>query len=361
MKGWYFIMNNNFEINRDRLVKYLGTNQEVVEIPDGISFIGSHAFEGHGEIVKILGLGKLIRIEDHAFSDCVNLQEVDVNWDTIDHIGECAFNNCCSLEIEHLCIGNDNGYNDEDIEVSVATSIGRNAFCNCDKIKNITLFCESYSCSIFSFCNGLETVELKGTADRIHEYMFFNCKSLKKITLGNVRSIGFYAFYGCESLKEIDLSNVYMVERDSFYGTDLEHIIFPTPEDHKIWLTDFLNVTILRRNPLVLTFDDFNMILNYDDLRLNIGIPLYLLRFLAVFDFKSFKEVAEQKFDLVKKCIEKFPGFFEKYPDFLAYDIDYFIEYANNNEYYNLQIALLNYKYAHGGYLSNSIQRLSLD
>ncbi|MBQ7761511.1 MAG: leucine-rich repeat domain-containing protein [Clostridia bacterium] len=50
----------------------------------------------------------------------------------------------------------------------------------------------------------IRNLEIDSTIERIKDYAFYGCESLKKLTLGeNLREIGTYAFYNCKSLTEI--------------------------------------------------------------------------------------------------------------------------------------------------------------
>ena len=58
---------------------------------------------------------------------------------------------------------------------------------------------------------------------------FFNCKSLKSITLpSTVVEIDNYAFNGCSKLKEVELDGIPQYKNEAFYNCGaLERFLFP--------------------------------------------------------------------------------------------------------------------------------------
>lgn len=120
-----------------------------------VSSIGKSVFDNsrlnnkmNEKVISVTLSEGIQRIEEYAFSICVNLTNV--------------------------------------ILPESLTYIGKDAFCNCKNIEEIIL------------PNNLKEIETCA---------FSGCKSLTKITIpDSVRKLGAYAFYGCENLKDVYLS-----------------------------------------------------------------------------------------------------------------------------------------------------------
>lgn len=83
------------------------------------------------------------------------------------------------------------------------TTIGDNAFADCDNLMEVTLSksLSSIGQSAFNDCNNLREIIIPKNVSEIWNCAFFSCKSLKKIVfLGDARQIGSGAFYGVTAL-----------------------------------------------------------------------------------------------------------------------------------------------------------------
>ena len=90
------------------------------------------------------------------------------------------------------------------------TSIGRNAFRSCNKIKtlqlgnSITLIRDK----AFTGCSALSSVIIPNSVTIIDIWAFSNCSSLKTLSIGNgVTSIGRGAFKGCTDLETLEIGD----------------------------------------------------------------------------------------------------------------------------------------------------------
>ena len=189
----YFIPNNITSIcdkafykctdgNRTSLTKILTS--------ESIKTIGENAF-GDSTLLESVSLSKsLTSIGDKAFYNCTNLTEIifennSSSSDSLDleTIGVSAFENCRKMVIK------------SDKDFGNITTIKENAFKNClmFKFKNLS--------------NGETDLKLKNVSN-INNHTFYNCQSLKKITLNdNITTIGNFAFYHCTSLENPNLPN----------------------------------------------------------------------------------------------------------------------------------------------------------
>ena len=150
--------NPDFVINaKGILTKYKG-KAKVVTVPDGVTRIGSRAFDNNHRIEKV------------------------ILPDTV-------------------------------------TSIGRSAFRFCDKLKvveanNLELLEEEAF-----WYSGIETIDLSHV--KVIEATAFNgCKNLKDVDLGRVEKIGNSAFSGCVLLTEVDLKSVEEIGNTAFSRCD---------------------------------------------------------------------------------------------------------------------------------------------
>ncbi len=90
------------------------------------------------------------------------------------------------------------------------TSIGKNAFFDCLRLKSITIpnSVTSIGNEAFKYCTSLTSVDIPNSVNNIGDWAFFDCTGLASINFGNsVLSIGNYAFGSCESLTSISIPN----------------------------------------------------------------------------------------------------------------------------------------------------------
>ena len=90
------------------------------------------------------------------------------------------------------------------------TSIGNGAFSSCNGLTSVTIgnSVTSIGNGAFSSCNGLTSVTIGNSVTSIGDYAFYWCDGLTSVTIGNsVTSIGYGAFYNCEGLTSITIPN----------------------------------------------------------------------------------------------------------------------------------------------------------
>ena len=88
------------------------------------------------------------------------------------------------------------------------TSIGAEAFRNCDSLETIVIpnSVTSIGELAFCFCSSLTVIVIPNSVTSIGKNAFSMCDSLVEITIGNsVKSIGESAFNGCTSLTDITI------------------------------------------------------------------------------------------------------------------------------------------------------------
>ena len=113
-----------------------------------------------------------ISVANWAFENDTDLKSVDLSQaEHLNRIGMYAFSGCTEIEGEMI------------IPQSV-TRIGEHAFDNCNK---------------------LETLDYNGSAD-VPEYCFYNCSSLKSVSIAEgAKSISYFAFANCSNLEYAEI------------------------------------------------------------------------------------------------------------------------------------------------------------
>lgn len=153
---------------------WVSANASAVYIADGVTGIGSHAFNGMDTLEKVV------------FQDASDLT----------YVGSYAFNGDNKAQFT------DEGNTDKKttLNLSSVTRMGENAFYNCDGIKGVEL-----SGNI----TAVETKEGGGTQDiknKIPNHAFESCNALTSITVPEgIETIGTAAFAGCTQADSITL------------------------------------------------------------------------------------------------------------------------------------------------------------
>ena len=183
----------DFEIEDGVLNKYVGPGGNVV-IPNGVTRIGTHAFEFCDSLTSITIPNSVESIGDNAFNHCTSLKSITIG-NSVKTIGDSAFYYCNSLT--NVTIPNS------------VTAIRDDAFCYCDSLINVTI---------------------PNSVKSIGDEAFAGCDSLKSVTISDgITSIGDYAFYDCDSLSDITFKgNVNKINfgKKCFYGTPVEKELF---------------------------------------------------------------------------------------------------------------------------------------
>lgn len=200
-----------------------------INLPDNVTTIGNSAFCNCYSLTNIYLPASVTTIGDCVFCDCNSLSEITVDTSnkyftavdgvlfnknqtelicypadkdssayvvpaSVTTIGNNAFYDCDSLTIIDLPAG--------------LTSIDENAFCGCSSFTSIDLPAGLLTIGEAAFrkCNNLTSITLPAGLSTIGEGTFSQCYSLENITLpAGLTSIGEDAFFWCNSLTSIDL------------------------------------------------------------------------------------------------------------------------------------------------------------
>ena len=184
------------EIKNNKLIKV--TDKDIingtVNIPNNITKIESHAFEGCQSLKKIIIPDSVTEIGSGAFAGCNSLESINLP-SGVAEIGFGAFRNCSNLQSINIP---DN-----------VTKIGKESFWNCTNLKSINLpdnitIIEDYA---FLNCTNLQSINLPNNITEIGFLAFSNCSMLQSINItNNITYIKYYEFHNCPKLDTIIVS-----------------------------------------------------------------------------------------------------------------------------------------------------------
>jgi fimbrial isopeptide formation D2 family protein len=128
-------------------------------VPNGISIIASHAFEGCKNVTSVVLSSSVYSIESCAFSGCIGLSKI--NLDKVTSIGDKAFEECESLEIVALFSG---------------VSLGVYVFDDCIGIKSIIVEdgVSELTSGLFYNCSGVESITLPASLVSMVDNTFYS-------------------------------------------------------------------------------------------------------------------------------------------------------------------------------------------
>ena len=193
-----------------------------IVIPDGVISIGEVAFGGCVSLSNITLPNSVTLIDSHAFSGCSSLSSITIP-DSVTSIVDNPFKACSSLttfngkyaSADNRCLIVDGvlksfaqaGLTSYTIPDGV-TSIGVDAFNNCDALSNITIPDGVISIGNYAFsgCDALSSITISNSVEEIRSHAFMRCSSLSNVTLpDSLISIEDMAFSYCNSLASITL------------------------------------------------------------------------------------------------------------------------------------------------------------
>lgn len=214
----------SFEIlggNEIKITAYSGTSHKKVKIPDTIlgyrvTALGNHIFKGYHVVnvgsevpssLERVEIPDSVRtIDGNPFSGCPHLTEIIVfptnpNLSVIDNV---LF---CKADKSIVCYPQAKAETEYVIPEGVQV-IGRDAFCGCSALKQVTVpdGVKTIGEDAFASCSRLMRIELPDSVVSIGDGAFAGCVCLGKVSLSSrLESIGEAAFLDCKRLSGIEL------------------------------------------------------------------------------------------------------------------------------------------------------------
>ena len=192
-------------------VRGLTADLTSIKLPSSLIKIKDDAFNSMDTLKSLVidgGAPNLNELGERSFSGCSNIEELDLSNSKLTSIPEGAFAYCKNLKTIKL--------------PSTITSIGDEAFYNCQSLTNIegldNCNLKSIGSAAFSNCKALENLDFsQSTFTNVPSKAFNGCSALAKITLPNtLTTIGGYAFYACYGIPQLDLSNTALTTLENY-------------------------------------------------------------------------------------------------------------------------------------------------
>ena len=174
------------------------SNSKMIEIKENVNInneshkievISRGAFKGSSELTEIKLPSSIKKIDDNAFLNCNNLENVYYNgtiedWCNIEFSNE--YSNPMSYAKHFYMLNSNNEYYEvTEIEIPNTLKTINRQFCGFDYLKKLTISdgVTSIGTYAFSGCSSLESVEIPNSVTSIGYAAFSNCSSLESITL----------------------------------------------------------------------------------------------------------------------------------------------------------------------------------
>lgn len=192
-------------------VRGLTADLTSIKLPNSLIKIKDDAFNSMDTLKSLVidrGAPNLNELGERSFSGCSNIEELDLSNSKLTSIPEGAFAYCKNLKTIKL--------------PSTITSIGDEAFYNCQSLTNIEGLdkcnLKSIGSAAFSNCKSLENLDFsQSTFTNAPSKAFYGCSALAKITLPDtLTTIGGYAFYACYGMPQLDLSNTALTTLENY-------------------------------------------------------------------------------------------------------------------------------------------------
>lgn len=257
------------------------TSLKSISLPS-VCKIGNRAFlncKSLNSVTICTRYNENIRIESHAFDNCINLNDLKYEPNSLQYIGEAAFNNCSSLRsfalpseglsIDVRAFAGCTGLEKFEVEVSgwqmkfsvidgvlirnrnelmaypagkkdisysvpdVVTSIASGAFEGAVHLEDINFHdhLENFGVMAFRDCKALRSIKMPESLNHVPSGTFSGCSSLESVGIPDKYVyIGASSFKDCSSLLEVKLpSDLQVIGESAFVNcSKMENVSLPT-------------------------------------------------------------------------------------------------------------------------------------
>lgn len=184
---------------------YIGDNTITkVVIPEGVKKIDAYAFANLTALEEIVLPSTMESIEYGAFIGCTSLKKITFSGENnLIIVNQHAFENCDlrgTLDLSSVCVVSDYAFAGNQKLESVKfpetlLSVGQYAFAGCRNLSSVSIAAKKvkYGAYAFTGCRSLKEFTVNSAV--LPEGMFYECKEMKKVTIGaDVKDIGAFAF-----------------------------------------------------------------------------------------------------------------------------------------------------------------------
>ncbi len=225
-----------------------GTNGlEFYPLPDGTYAVsaGTARYLDNVVIPSTYNSKSVTVIADEAFKNAKNLKTITIPK-SVTHVESTAFTDCSivTATIPTSAISAIINSKLETVNINGGTSIYEEAFYNCTSLKSISLPDSILIIGEKAFygCKNLKNIDMGDGVTIIEASAFYNCTSLTSITISkNVTSIGSSAFRGCTGLQSIVIpNNVTTIKTYAF--KDCSNLKIVTFKETVGWQADSIDI-----------------------------------------------------------------------------------------------------------------------
>ncbi len=182
-------------IKRIGLAAFSGVPIRTINLPDGLSIIGTAAFGGCSKLTDVELPKTLENIEDEAFSGCA-MSSITIP-ESVKHIGNRAFFICPNLTAFY------GKYASADNRSLIVANTLNSVISNLTEF-NIPQGVRELESHVFESQHLLSSIHIPQSLVSIGNMAFFECNNLTSITIPeNVVTIEYYAFQNCSHLNTI--------------------------------------------------------------------------------------------------------------------------------------------------------------
>ena len=192
-----------------------------VEIPGGVTSIGSSSFRGCTSLTSVTIPDSVTSIGSYAFSGCSDLTTITIP-DSVTSIGSGAFSGCSSLKsITIPFVGDEAGKTSSDTyQYPFGYIFGTSSYTGSEAVRQYYYGSSTSSTTWETYYIPSSLRSVTVTGGNILYGAFYDCSMLTSVTIRNgVTSIGGSAFRGCSSLESITIPFVGATK----YGTEDTH------------------------------------------------------------------------------------------------------------------------------------------